>query len=77
MVERPTHGSTQMSFILRFWLEEGGASGRFWRGRVGQADSDARAYVHDGAAILRFVRGKLLATTGVALPLGTIKKAES
>jgi hypothetical protein len=75
MVERPTRGSTQMSFILRFWLEEGGASGRFWRGRIAQADSDARAYVQDGAGIMRFIRSRLLACSGIALS-GARKKTK-
>lgn len=76
MVQRPRHGLTQISFVLRFWLEGGGASGKFWRGRVREADSDAGAYVQEGAGLLRFVRGRLFARSGVDLPLGSIEKTE-
>jgi hypothetical protein len=76
MVERPTRGLTQISFVLRFWLEAAGARGKFWRGRIREADSDAGAYVQEGAGILRFIRGRLFARSGIDLPVGSIEKTE-
>ena len=69
MVTGPSGAPTQMSFILRFWLEDGDPSRGFWRGRVKHVGGVSEAYVQNGEALLRFIEGKLLEGSGVALPL--------
>lgn len=48
---------TQMSFILRFWLEHG-HSKVFWRGSVEETgvDGPSRVHVQGGVGIVNFIR---------------------
>jgi len=57
-------------------LEERDASHPFWRGRLEHVGGEAPVYAQDGATVLRFIRRKLLESSGIALPLGVIRENE-
>jgi hypothetical protein len=60
-------GYLQVSFVLRFWLEETDGS-QSWRGRVVEVSNQAETHVHDEAGLLQFISRELLRIGGVELP---------